>query len=360
MEHLRNMEYGRQTINIGVDVGNYDTKTSNTTTPSGFTAYSEKPFLTDDVIIFNGIYYTPNLTERFSYVKDKTVDQNCFILTLFAIAKEILVIVKERKCLNGIQAELSEIGTINLGVGLPPTHLQKLSKPLQNYYKEKFGNGITFFYKEYQFRLKLDKCIVYPQDFAAILAQYQRNKKKESLNVCDSTSSIINYFKGYYAVDIGGYTVDVIPIHKKRKERDVAENIYPDVSKCASRELGVLRMYDQMIPKIEMETGIAIEPDNIEAILKKEPTILSENVINMVNTLAESWFNGIINQLRQAGLEFNQTPVVFIGGGALLFKKYIKKCPMLIKYEIIPGSRANADAYKYLMDCTINVRKAGA
>lgn len=47
-------------INIGLDVGNFDTKTSERTkTASGFSSYSKKPFAIDECLKVNDIFYVP-------------------------------------------------------------------------------------------------------------------------------------------------------------------------------------------------------------------------------------------------------------------------------------------------------------
>ena len=72
----------------GIDVGNYDTKTQNTSIPSGYTGpLTEKP-IGDEYLKFNGKYYVPSF-ERFAYEKDKTRTERCIILSLFALANEI-------------------------------------------------------------------------------------------------------------------------------------------------------------------------------------------------------------------------------------------------------------------------------
>ena len=77
-------------INIGLDVGNFDTKTSERTkTASGFSSYSKKPFAIDECLKVNDIFYVPE-SDRFPYTKDKTENENLFILSLLGISKEIL------------------------------------------------------------------------------------------------------------------------------------------------------------------------------------------------------------------------------------------------------------------------------
>ena len=203
-------------INIGLDVGNFDTKTSERTkTASGFSSYSKKPFAIDECLKVNDIFYVPE-SDRFPYTKDKTENENLFILSLLGISKEILsratsVDQKKRaaaktnpelaKEIIGIQGEISKFDQVRLGVGLPPTHCATLSDKTKQYYYDHMANGVDFEYGKYHFSYRLTKCECYPQDYATIITYNPRDSK-----------SIINNYESFYALDIGGMTCDIISI----------------------------------------------------------------------------------------------------------------------------------------------------
>ena len=75
---------------LGIDHGNGNIKTASSVFPCGFKKQETKPsqIFSQDILEYKGCFYslTPN---RFSYEIDKTKNENCLILTLFAIAKEI-------------------------------------------------------------------------------------------------------------------------------------------------------------------------------------------------------------------------------------------------------------------------------
>ena len=312
----------------GVDVGNYDTKTPNDTTNSGYKVYQAVPYGADEVLTYNGNVYVPTLN-RFPYVKDKTVDERCFMLTLIGIAKEILDTVKpDGKTDAEIQKEISEYTDLYLGVGLPPLHMSTLSEKLIEYYKKRFGENVSFNYKGYDYSLNLKVIRCYPQDFAAVMTHTPKND-----------NFITKKFKTYYAIDIGGYTVDVVPIHDGR----------PQVEGCRSLDMGVLKMYSKITDDMNRNFGISITYDKIEDVLRGEPTILSDAEIIFIHNAAQAWLDEIINRLREDGLEFDSNPVVFIGGGSKLFKKYIKANKIIRACDFITNPRANALGYKKLL-----------
>ena len=81
---------------ISVDHGNKSIKTPNALFTSGLIVSEGLQGFKTDYICWNGRYYT--LTEqRIAYLRDKTEDERFYVLTLFAIAKELERIAAERK-----------------------------------------------------------------------------------------------------------------------------------------------------------------------------------------------------------------------------------------------------------------------
>ena len=73
---------------IAVDHGNKSIKTAHDIFTSGLVVSEGTPGFRTDYLVWKDKYYT--LTERrIAYRRDKTVDDRFFVLTLFAIAKEL-------------------------------------------------------------------------------------------------------------------------------------------------------------------------------------------------------------------------------------------------------------------------------
>ena len=73
---------------IAIDHGNYAIKTPHHSFVSGLSEHTVKPPMADEILEYDGRYWTPS-GKRLSYMRDKTQDERYFILTLFAIAKEL-------------------------------------------------------------------------------------------------------------------------------------------------------------------------------------------------------------------------------------------------------------------------------
>jgi len=318
-------------IKLGVDVGNSDTKTQNTSTPSGYHIQSNKPRFEEEYLLYKNNYYVPTET-RFPFLMDKTEDDRCIILTLFGIAKQLIYFIKSDLAARGIpaneqniQAEISKIKKISLGAGLPIGHCDNLAKKTRDYYMFKFEGGTSFSYNGYNFNLSLERCKIFPQDIIAVFAT--------------TDSEITSKFSSYYTVGIGGYTVDICPVIKNK----------PDKSRCRSIDLGTTVMYNDIRQKVLGEDGLTIADNTIEAVLFGKETILSEKIKNSILGCAKKHADNIINTCKSNGFEFREAPVIFVGGGGLLLKRHLQENPLVSKCEFITDINANAVAYaKYV------------
>lgn len=320
-------------FNLGVDYGNHDTKTAHTSTPSGYNIYPALPPMSDEYVKYNGKYFVIT-QERFKYESDKTMDERCFIMTLFGIAKELIYRLSNGNSLSTKQLQES-VGTIigvNLGAGLPPSHCMSQSEKLKNYYLRNFGNVVEFEYNKIIFKIKLDNVFIFPQDYSAV-HNNPRCKFVEDYNKC-------------FAIDIGGYTVDVVTILRDPKDM----TLKPDMTICASKELGVLKMYSKITEQVLAETGTTIDNFVIESVLTGKKTVLSNQIINIIHNYAELWCAKIINEIREMGVEYQAYPCIFLGGGSVLLKKYINKNPLIAACEFLTNTKANAEGYERFLN----------
>ena len=108
---------------ISVDHGNKSIKTPNALFTSGLIVSEGLQGFKTDYICWNNKYYT--LTEqRIAYLRDKTEDERFYVLTLFAIAKELR---NARGLPPMVEADLA--------VGLPPEHYGALRAKFAEYFK---------------------------------------------------------------------------------------------------------------------------------------------------------------------------------------------------------------------------------
>ena len=97
---------GSETMIMGIDHGYYAIKTRHFSFPAGVTAYTHEPYTLKNTLQIGGKYYVCG-TGRQPILRDKTVNDNYYILTLAAIAMELRY--------RGLPAESS----VTLAAGLP-------------------------------------------------------------------------------------------------------------------------------------------------------------------------------------------------------------------------------------------------
>ena len=108
---------------IAIDHGNYAIKTPSFSFVSGLAEHTVRPPMSDELMEYEGRYWT--LTgKRLSYMRDKTQDDRFFVLSLFAIAKEL-------ESTRGY----TPVQQIDLAVGLPPEHYGVLKDKFAAYFK---------------------------------------------------------------------------------------------------------------------------------------------------------------------------------------------------------------------------------
>lgn len=317
-------------IAIGVDVGNYDTKTQNTVTPSSYRSSEMENKLNSESLFYNGIYYMPTM-ERNNQQLDKTINNYCIIMALFGIAKQTIWQIEHNfheendpdACITDeeMQKRIREIDKVILGVGLPVGHFSSLAKKTVDCYNEVLGSGFSFVYRGFEFQMKLVKCVAYPQDLTAVLY--------------NNDVEIARDFDAYYICGIGGGTADIIPVIDGE----------PQIEKCKSLEMGTTIMYEYIATTIQHESGNMMEYSIIETILLDKPSIIDEKRKTRVKELAKEFVDRLVAEFVHVGLKLSDYPCVFVGGGALMMKKNLQSNPLFAKTEFVTDVNANAKYY---------------
>ncbi len=100
---------------IPIDTGNKAIKTEHFEFHSGLTMLEDVPGENEEAFMYQGKYYRLSY-ERNVYLPDKTLDDRYYLLTLFAIAKELEELRHSRTFIPG------ELISMDLVVGLPPLY----------------------------------------------------------------------------------------------------------------------------------------------------------------------------------------------------------------------------------------------
>lgn len=292
---------------IAVDHGNSFIKTPNLQFCSGVVDYPVRP-PADDLIEYAGRFWALS-NSRVSFMRNKTADNRFFVLTLFAVAKE-LARLGEPKPLN----------EIDLAVGLPPEHIGNLRDSFAQYFK--LGDPINFAYNGIPLTVLIRRVFVYPQAYAAVAPQIAQLMK----------------VKRVFIVDIGGMTTDVLLLSEGR----------PDPQVCRSLETGIIALQNVLIGRVNAKHDMTIEADHIDMVLQGQETILPEGVKQTIREAARQHTDVILEKLREMQVDLRTTPAIFIGGGSILLREHLEVSPLVAKADFIPNANANAVGYQML------------
>ena len=136
---------------VGIDQGYGNMKTANTLFPTAITAFDTAPVFQGDVLEYDGRFYRVGEGHK-GFVADKSSDEDFYLLTLAAVAKEL---------------ELYRLFTANLclAVGLPLSWVGSQRESFRQYLLQK--QAVTFRLNGHLFQLRITGCKVYPQGYAA-------------------------------------------------------------------------------------------------------------------------------------------------------------------------------------------------
>ena len=150
-------------VRIAVDHGNRNMKTCSQVFTTGLTIQDKKPARGEKFLFYEGKYYV--LSEnRIPYQRDKTQDDRFFILTLFAIVKEL-----EENPL--IQPE--DVIQVDLPIGLPPKHYAELCERYESYFKRQ-GKIHDINYCGSTYHITIGEVMAFPQDYAAMMTMIEK------------------------------------------------------------------------------------------------------------------------------------------------------------------------------------------
>lgn len=218
-------------------------------------------------------------TGRQPIQRDKTINDNYYLLTLAALAQEIRS--------RGAPAEC----TVRLAAGLPLTGYGR-DKPKFRSYLLRPSQPVQFRYEGVEYSLTIADVQLFPQDFAALMA--------EPNLLTDEPSLLL--------MDIGGWTVDLMRI----------DNALPIEETAHSLELGMIRSIDEIRERVRQETGLSLTDAQIEQMLAGQPYSLADEVRSIVNKQGRLYTERLFSAVMEAGFDLHAMPLVMRGGGACM------------------------------------------
>lgn len=294
---------------ISIDHGNKLIKTCNSEPFTGGLVENEvKPFGAD-VLQYKGKYY--QLTDqRIPYHRNKFEDERYFVLTLFAIAREIEAMGRYHPGAMDIQ----------LAVGVPPAHYGAQYQQFCAFFLNR--GPVHFEYQGKKYTIVITEAVCYPQSYAAAVTMFQTLKRIPRALI----------------LDIGGVTADYIQI----------KNGGGDMSVSDSLESGVIMMYNKITSRVRAEHDIILSEPEIDAILLGQPVQTPPEVVKLTERLAQEFISDLLSALRERQLELRSGHIVFVGGGSILLRRQIEASGKVANPIFVEDIRANARGYALL------------
>lgn len=297
---------------IGVDHGWANMKTVGSTFISGIKEITSEPGMSDNLLEFEGRYYTIG-GDRMEVKETKVTDESYYLLTLAAIAKEL----NRRGMRNA---------NVFLAAGLPLIKFGKEKSDFINYLLK--NKQVTFRYEKETYRVTFFKAAVFPQCYAAMADKMPKTDRK------------------HIVVDIGSWTIDIMTI----------VNCKPNEAQCDTIEEGLITCINNINNQCVRRKGGKIdESDIIQIMLGNSIEFLDEEYHEIVRSEVEAFAEGIFNKLIEHKINLNTTPITFVGGGAAIMRRFGKRKKNNIQY--IEDIKANAKGYEFLAKVFLNSKR---
>lgn len=244
---------------IGIDHGYGNMKTENCCFKTGLLAYDAEPLFTGDMLVYDGKYYLIGEGHK-EFLPDKIRDEDYYILTLVAIAKEL-------------QREKLTEARVIIAAGLPLTWTSGQKKDFAAYLSK--NKEVCFTYQKVDYHITIEGVRIYPQGYAAI-ADFA------------TTMNGVNM-----VADIGNGTMNVLYMINGRPQ---AGKMYTEKFGTYQCTLAVREMFMQ---KTQREINDAI----IEEVLITGAANIAPADQKIIRAIATEYVKDIFRRLREHGYD---------------------------------------------------------
>lgn len=296
-------------IIIGIDHGYYAIKGSHVCFPTGLAAYDYEPYTMQNVLQYQNSYYVCG-TGRQTLLKDKTANDNYYLLTMAAIAQEIRYRKAEKKT-----------GVV-LAAGLPLASFGREKQPFSEYLLRK-EQPLCFRYENESYEIQIEDVKLFPQGYSALALHPE----------------FINGEPSVLLIDIGGWTVDLMRL----------DNAVPNAGTCRSLELGVIRCIDEIMEQVRRKTGLSVTDVQIERVLGGSSCSMEPEAKEIIQRYGRLYTERILSSVMEAGFDLRAIPSVFMGGGAAIVKRHVTPQDGLCRQIFLTDVHANASGYERIV-----------
>ena len=263
---------------IGIDHGYGNMKTATRCFPSGVARYDKEPIFQNNLLVYNGMYYQIG-EEHKEFCAEKTQDEDYYVLTLAAIAKEL-----DGKGMNRAK--------VHIAAGLPLTWVATQKEDFQKYLLQNERVDFTFRNKEYH--VEFAGADIYPQGFAAAFYRLQD-------------------FKGINMLaDIGNGTMNIMYINNSR----------PLEKKCFTEKYGTHQCVLAVRESLLKELGTVVDDLVIEQVIRTGTADIGEKYLTVIRKAAGDYTKEIFHKLREREYNPELMRLYVVGGGGCMIQNF--------------------------------------
>jgi plasmid segregation protein ParM len=306
------MKTSSKTIIIGIDHGYGNIKTANTVTPTGIITYDSKPTFEGNILFYKDVYYRIGEGHK-AFVQDKVKDNDFYVLTLAAIARE-----------------LNQMGVtdanIHIAAGVPLTWVRTQRESFREYLMQ--NEVVRFMFRDKEYNVRFVGCSIFPQCYPAIL---------EKLKYMNDVNMV---------ADIGNGTMNVMYIRNRK----------PVESQCYTEKLGVNQFVINAQNAVMDKFGTKIDDSIIQSVIRRGTANIGKEYLDCITAVAKTYAEKIFETLGKYEYKSELMPLYIVGGGGCIIKhfgEYDKE-----RVFIIDDVRATAKGYEKLAESMLK-KKAG-
>ena len=287
---------------IGIDHGYGNIKTASTVTKSGVTAYETEPIFSGNILEYEGGYYRIGECQK-EFVSDKVSDNDYYLLTLMAIARELNV--------YGIRE-----ADVHLAAGLPLTWIRRQREEFRSYLLK--NREVTYRFNGKDYRIRFIGCSLYPQGYPAIVSR-------------------LKDFRGTNLLaDIGNGTMNILYINNKKAVE----------SRCWTEKFGVNQCMIAARNAVMDNFGIKIEEVTIEQVFRYGSADIGKPYLDCITSAARQYVADIFATLRKYEYNPDLMRLYIVGGGGCLIRHFGQYDENRV--TLVDDICATAKGYEYL------------
>ena len=296
-------------MNIGIDHGYYAIKTRHFSFPAGIAVYSHEPYTLQNPLECGGKFFVCG-TGRQPILRNKMENDNYYLLTLAAIAKEIRQLGGKPEC------------SVTLAAGLPLAGFGREKKAFREYLLRS-SQPVNFKFEGTAYKVTIQDVKLFPQGYSAIALHPELIRDEPSVLL----------------MDIGGWTVDLMRL----------DNGVPNAATCRSLELGMIRCMDEVREQVRRDTGLSVTDAQVERVLSGKACHLDDDICAIIRKQGRLYTERLLSAVMESGFDLKAIPVVVLGGGAAVIKGNISPQDRLCRAVFLLDDKVNAEGFERIL-----------